>query len=67
MMRESIYPFLTTGWLLPEAYYKTTLSVKGQEKNIFSYKIKKSLGLYDRFLFLQFVNISLQLKIVVKI
>lgn len=57
---------LTTGWLVPEAHCKMTLSEKGQEQNIFSYKIKKPFGLYDRFLFSQFGNSSLQLKITVK-
>lgn len=55
-MRVQLLSCLTAGWLVPEAHCKITLLATGQEQNIFSYKIEKSLGLCDRFLFSQFVN-----------
>jgi len=64
--RGQLLSGLRTGWLVPEAHCKTTLSEKGQEQSIFSYKIKKSLGLCDRLLFSEFGNSSVQLKITVK-
>lgn len=64
--REAIYSLVSqpVGWCLRLTV--KWLSEKGQEQNILSYKIKKSLGLHDRFLLSQFGNSSLQLKVTVK-